>query len=84
MTREKARDAVILAITADIKLALIDKIYDDFESRVCEHCKYYNPNNYDIKEGIADVWIACDKLYIEERDGVSLDGFGCNRFERRT
>ena len=70
MTREKARDAVILAITADIKLALIDKIYDDFESRVCENCKHH--------KYIEKSYRMCNKLEI-----ATSSDFGCNRFERR-
>ena len=71
MTREKARDAVILAITADIKLALIDKIYDDFESRVCENCEYYSRIG------------SCENKESYCFDQLVYDDFGCNRFERR-
>ena len=28
--------------TTDDVVDLINEIYDDFESRVCENCKYYN------------------------------------------
>jgi len=52
---------------------LIDKIYDDFESKICRGCKYFlktkkgllcnNPVNYDF-------------IITDEK-------FGCNRFERK-
>ena len=75
MTREKARDAIILAITADIKLALIDKIYDDFESRVCENCKYFTYCD--------DGFHYCDNQLNVGFNGLITEDFGCNRFERR-
>lgn len=49
---------------------VVDKIYDDFESRICENCKFYekNPN------------ICCNsnsRLWAEVVD----NNFGCNQFE---
>ena len=52
---------------------VINKIYDDFESRTCENCKYY--------EFISSV----DSYFCTNKESsakfVSSD-FGCNRFER--
>jgi len=60
--------------------ALIDKIYDDFESRTCENCKWSNDivskclNEKNGQDLIDDAWIY---MQIEE-------GFTCGkRFERR-
>ena len=58
---------------------LIDKIYDDVESRTCESCKYFikdkfnNDENTCIK-GCGNIAIGCDVVY------CSSD-FGCNNWE---
>jgi len=82
MTREEAKGTDLKRL--DIKYAngdrefqissmkvyrLIDEIYDDFEHRTCENCKYYN---------ICSVQEAIDNSrYIRPLD------FGCNKFERK-
>ena len=46
-------------------MSVIDNIYDDFESRICENCRYSNPVSY-----------ICQEL-----GGLQLDkDFGCNQF----
>jgi len=58
---------------------LINKIYDDFESRTCENCKHFtvdemiDPNNH---FGYCDT----EKTKI---DGILDIGFGCNIFSRK-
>jgi len=40
MTREEAKELYTPKSTYHMKMHFIDKIYDDFESRTCESCKY--------------------------------------------
>lgn len=51
----------------------INKIYDDFESRTCENCIYYNDMNE--SSGL------CENMALPEL-GVDKD-FGCNKFSRK-
>jgi len=57
---------------------LINEIFDDFEKRTCENCKYYQKkgevmNLRECNEGVS----------IYKSSGYSLvnDDFGCNKFE---
>ena len=56
---------------------IIDKIFDDFESRVCKNCKYNN-KMCTYQESIK---VYC-KVTRGEDYGCDFDDFGCNRFER--
>ena len=47
---------------------LIDRIYDDFESQICENCNHF-------------VKTTCPIIEMESYDEVK-NPFGCNRFER--
>ena len=51
----------------------IDKIYDDFESRTCENCKY-NLNGIECN---------CNESVVEWLDTDTFPDFGCNKFERK-
>ena len=55
---------------------LIDKIYDDINSRTCENCKHYE--NYDCK--ILGDW---DCMNDEPCQWAPPDNFGCVLFERK-
>ena len=59
---------------------LIDKIYDDFESRVCGECKWFQTHRYyiDIHDKVGYPQTVCEKLRIN----YGKD-FGCNKFERK-
>ena len=86
MTREEVKEHTMLMKSKWVELDLIeviDMIYDDFESRVCENCKY------------AEKIIGCPCchhgfmcknksviMYHAESMRVSSD-FGCNKFERK-
>jgi len=48
----------------------IDRIYDDFESRVCKNCLYY------FKETCV-----CDESPLVTE--IVDENYGCNKFERR-
>jgi len=73
---------------ANAPMTKIDEIYDDFESRTCENCKYY------YLDGAPNLYI-CNILPIEgellDDNGFIVRGFfypekdfGCNKFERKS
>jgi len=72
VTREEAKEEY-LTLSPSERLNVIDKIYDDFESRTCDNCAYNLENSHGFSRG-------CTQIEIEPRD--MIDGFGCNRFER--
>ena len=81
MTREEAKEfEYSLDVDGyyykDVEL-IIDKIYDDFESRTCENCTYlYRP---DLTNGI----YRCENNVVTIEDGeIELD-FGCNKWEAK-
>ena len=76
MTREEAQNGLQWTATNEIMLEnraikLIDRIYDDFQSRTCENCSHNN---------------SCEMQYVL-RQGVTnpsfLKDFGCNKFVRK-
>ena len=88
MTREEAKDLIEIEYDSldnycdSNHCSVIDQIYDDFESRTCENCKYvensgqtYSTAVQKCKLGIGDIneWgsVFCSK------------DFGCNKFERK-
>ena len=78
MTREEAKKIADLSISTIKRYSdltkrfngLIDEIYDDFESRVCENCKHH--------KYIEKSYRLCEELEI-----TTSDDFCCNLFERR-
>ena len=61
----------------------IDEIYDDFESRVCKNCKYFNEDEGCTNElntlKFKDMFGKWEEpLYLE-----NMKNFGCNRFEKK-
>lgn len=70
MTREEAKEYYKNIASPYV----INEIYDDFESRTCENCKYCiddGSSGY-VCKGMSDV------IHIS-----SIDDFGCNKFERK-
>ena len=57
----------------------ITKIYDDFESRVCENCKHFTNTYYTLGACKKDVFIVGE----DDNEFVSKD-FGCNKFSAET
>ncbi len=57
---------------------IIDMIYDDFESHVCENCKH------SIKQsGYVNSYV-CIVVLDSRKDYIFLDGdFGCNKWEKK-
>ena len=51
---------------------ILDSIYDDFENRICENCKYYDSLNK--SSGM------CANISIQFVDAVDSN-FGCNGWE---
>lgn len=62
---------------------IIDKIYDDFESRTCESCKYWNPSEESILESNGDGYIDCDIVYAESNGTINKSNFCCNKWEQK-
>ena len=86
MTREEAKkdffnELLDITFNGNNKLKvggtyrIIDKIYDDLESRTCDNCAYNLENSHEFSRG-------CTQIEIEPKD--MRNGFGCNRFERST
>ena len=60
---------------------LINKIYDDFENKVCKNCKFHK-SGYCYQPDIC-YWIGSSSKEGVYVDYLYLKNFGCNRFERR-
>ena len=78
MTREEAQNGLQWTATNEIMLEnraikLIDRIYDDFESRTCANCKHY--------KRISDYPNKCE--YHETYNLIFTNDFGCNKFEQK-
>ena len=56
---------------------------EELNNRSCESCKYYKPQEYDLKEDILDQWIYCDWIYAETRDLVNFKKFYCSNYEAK-
>ena len=74
MTREEAQNGLQWTATNEIMLEnraikLIDRIYDDFESRTCDNCKYL--------DGLCTLGIKHFEIDTNPSD------FGCNKFVRK-
>jgi len=79
MNREDAKDLFRLDRDSYGKvrtpITKVDKIYDEFESRICENCKHYNCG-CSIQDSLISV-------SLEKNLGMpNLNNFGCNKFER--
>lgn len=64
---------------------VVNKIYDDFESRVCKNCKFYDKEDFlcnVIPE--SDSWImdALDRA-VPNAQFCPDDDFGCNKFKKK-
>jgi len=88
MTREEAKKEM-LNITGSIYTEtdeledLIDKIYDDFENRICQSCKFYKVEEIDSEDEMRDVMTGCSQFYMETNYAYDFKNFGCNRWERK-
>ena len=86
MTREEAKALKWFTVKTLDKEAVrlfesaIDKIYDDFESRICKNCRFYdNQFNLCLNDKIGTYVSVLDTKILLKVDA----DFGCNRFERR-
>lgn len=89
LTREEALSTEVVYLTCDDELILsnlpvqnvselINDIYDDFESRVCENCRYYGHNMPIVdQDNIAENSLDFCTYHGEHRH-CSL--YGCNSF----
>ena len=90
MTREEALIGVELSSYDSIEVLnkrdveeIVNMIYNDFESRVCKNCKYFNEDEGCTNElntlKFKDMFGKWEEpLYLE-----NMKKFGCNRFERK-
>jgi len=65
-----------------IHLETIDKIYNDFESRICKHCKFYQKHEV---FAIGDWRFVCTNEQTSHKYSAFEpinDEYGCNHFER--
>jgi len=79
MTREIAKKCLSDELTNNDKI--VDKIYDDFESRICENCIHFIKDKFNNNEntcisGCGDIAIGFDTVY------CSSD-FGCIEWESK-
>ena len=67
------------ALDAEDTEYVIDKVYDDFESRTCVNCKYLNIT-------LISDFMLCDKKVSSThgtwKSEINKD-FGCNKFKRK-
>jgi hypothetical protein len=75
MTREEAKDKIGFHVGQGLSRALmtIDDIYDDFENKTCENCKYLDLNNQCWKS---------EELH-QAQCTYGYKDFCCNRFEEK-
>jgi len=60
-------------IAPDVVKSIVNKIYNDFESRICENCKHYNKSY--LKEDYCNEQIILPYHHDEK--------FGCNKWEEK-
>ena len=79
MTRNEAKVEIALCPMHET-LSWVDKIYDDFESRVCGNCKWYRPGTNNTNN-----WCAYGTSIgnNEHGDAYVTEDFGCNEFKRK-
>lgn len=84
MTREEALKHANNKLSETLsKVDLVHKIYDDFELRSCESCKYWNPSEESIFESNGDGYIDCDIVYAESNGTINKSNFCCNKWEQK-
>ena len=73
MTREEALSEIYsLTDTVEQAEVFIHKIYDDFENRTCNNCKFYVVDTfYNLHR--------CQIIKMVE----TFDNFGCNKWEKQ-
>ena len=82
MTREEALVKVPLREKnwGIVAQGVINQIYDEFESRTCDNCRYRQTNNANDMYWCINQYGANKYRNMDIR--VDLD-FGCNKFERK-
>jgi len=82
MTREKAQEELYSYVYDDslesghLTADLITKIYDDFESRTCDNCKWLTDLGFCVN--LKSIGNGKDRF----EDSIKSD-IGCNKFERK-
>ena len=95
MTRETLKDFLIQIEEApspsnrwkpDLVCEMVDKIYDDFESRTCENCKHSYSSSIVNPTHCSEVTFPYFNEVDAEWEDMSMEitkDFGCNKFERK-
>lgn len=78
MTREEAKN-LYSHFDKFNRDAIVDRIYDDIESRVCENCEYIEYGTFD---DMIYCSIDCSSNKYRKEKSVTRD-FGCNLFKRK-
>jgi len=86
MTREKAkqlfiRNKNINTLSKINGIEIIDKIFDDFENRICRNCKWFYIDE-DFNRPITRCKLGCAEEIIGAGFQKVSELFGCNKFER--
>jgi hypothetical protein len=50
--------------------------------KICENCKHIQKTKENKENEKTYEWLLCTLFYVETKDMPSLDGFGCNFYER--
>lgn len=77
LSREKAKSICLKHQSVNITNEVIDEIYDDFESRTCESCKYKYVVSYDCVE------CRCSDSLLDYLDLDHTPDFCCNKWEKK-
>jgi len=56
---------------------VIDKIYDDFEDKICDNCKYIKKDKYNLR------YCCCPTSPLSSTNQALHPTFGCNRWEQK-
>lgn len=79
-------EAYIKSLSMD-RVSIVDMIFDDFESRTCENCKFYIPFK-DLELELTGADGRCENIDVISMDRdlkssgyfETRDDFGCNQF----
>jgi len=82
MTRQEAKDLFNSSRDSYGKprkiMTTIDKIYDDFESRTCDNCKFLRTSTFE-----GNPYPGCTNKENGELASEAIHGAGCNRWKAK-
>ena len=81
MTREEHLEGISkfsVGLHSEVVKVIVNKIYDDFESRICENCKHYHADMFCISQKVNNMMDEFQQLDFY----VKVDKtFGCGEYE---